>query len=391
MSSCLIRGARCLLPEGVVNSQEVRIEGGKIAEVGADLSDGGSEVIEAEGGLLTPGLIDVHTHGIGRVVFESGPDALREGLELLPRHGTTAICPTLYRIMEPSRLDDLRALSAVLDEPLPVRVPGFHLEGPFLKLPGAGASIRSGDTGLLEEILAAAPGKIAIMSISPDTEGILPVIERLRAEGILPFITHTAASFEETRAAIDAGAVHATHFYDVFPSPPATDDGVRPVGAVEAILGDRRCSVDFIADGVHVHPGAIELAVRCKGPEGVILITDSNVGAGLPPGDYDTPWGYRVRVDGRGGCRVADADHPLPGGLAGSDLTMDRGINNLLGWLELAEERVWEMGTLHPARLLGLDRKMGRIGLGMNADLVLWEGKRGAYRVVRTWVGGQSQ
>jgi len=367
---------------------DVRVEDGRVLGLGSGLAPGDSEVISGQSRLLTPGLIDVHTHGIERFVFESGPDDLREGLAVLPRYGTTALCPTLYRVMAPERLKELEALAAVLDEELPVRVPGFHLEGPFLRLPGAGALGLDGDVGLLREILAAAPGKVSIMSISPDTPGIIPVIEHLRAHGVLPFVTHTAATYEETIAAIDAGALHATHFYDVFPPPPETDAGVRPVGAVEAILADPRCTVDFIADGIHVHPGAIQLALRCKGPGGVILITDSNRGAGLEEGEYDTPWGFRIQVSPGRGVRIADPEHPLAGGLAGSALTMDQGMRNLHEWLDLPEGQVWELGTLNPARLLGLETEIGRIAPGMKADLVLWEGERGQVRVCRTWVDG---
>ena len=133
---------------------------------------------------------------------------------------------------------------------------------------------------------------------------------------------------EQTEAAIEAGARHATHFYDVFPVPEETDAGVRPVGAVEAILADSRVSVDFICDGVHVHPAAIRAAVAAKGWEKVMLITDSNIGAGLPPGEHDTPWGYRVRVAPGDAAR-----HATKGFLAGSALTMDVGMKNLLRWL----------------------------------------------------------
>ena len=100
------------------------------------------------------------------------------------------------------------------------------------------------------------------------------------------FMTHTMATVDETRRAIDAGVRHATHFYDVFPSPEETDRGVRPCGAAEVVLADERVSVDFILDGVHVEAVAVQVALRCKGPVGVCLATDANVGAGLPPGSY---------------------------------------------------------------------------------------------------------
>jgi N-acetylglucosamine-6-phosphate deacetylase len=219
------------------------------------------------------------------------------------------------------------------------------------------------------------------MSVSPEIPNILPVIERLCEQNIRVFLTHTRATPEQTLAAIDAGATHATHFYDVFPVPPETDPGVRPVGVVETVLADRRATVDFIADGVHVHPMAIRAAVAAKGYKGVTLVTDSNIGAGLPPGVYDTPWGYRVRVRDGDGARHAEKNF-----LAGSALTMDRGIANLLRWLDLPAECVWAMGTTNPARLLGL-KGLGRIEPGAAADLVLWNED---LRPVRTWVGGES-
>jgi N-acetylglucosamine-6-phosphate deacetylase len=167
----------------------------------------------------------------------------------------------------------------------------------------------------------------------------------------------------------------------VFYPPAESDPGVRPVGAVEAILADPRASVDFIADGVHVHPTAVRAAIAAKTWAGVILITDSNIGAGLPAGVYDTPWGYRVKV-----APGKAARHETKNFLAGSALTMDRGIANLLNWLKLPREQVWAMGTLNPARLLGLDRK-GRIEPGADADLVLWDADLTA---AQTWVHGIS-
>jgi N-acetylglucosamine-6-phosphate deacetylase len=267
-------------------------------------------------------------------------------------------------------------------------MPGFHMEGPFLALPGAGADTLPGDVALVDEIMAATDGRVAAMSISPETPNTLPVIERLCALGIVPFMTHTRASVAETVAAIDAGARHATHFYAVFPAPAESDPGVRPVGAVEAILADSRCTVDFIADGVHVHPTAIRAAVTTKGYRNVMLCTDSNLGAGLADGVYDSPWGFRIEVSRARAVRIhrpGGADH---GFLAGSALTMDRGIANLLAWLDLPEEQVWAMGTANPARLLGLAGK-GTLRGGADADVVLWDQSGGGLRALRTWIGGK--
>lgn len=143
-------------------------------------------------------------------------------------------------------------------------VPGFHLEGPFLALAGAGGLTLPGDVAFLNDLLEAA-GPVAAMSINPEVPGIIPVIERLVECGVRVFITHTMAMGDQTQRAIDAGDRHATHFYNVFPVPPVTEPGVRPVDGVEAILADERVTVDFICDGIHVDPVAIKSAIAAKG------------------------------------------------------------------------------------------------------------------------------
>ncbi len=387
MNDTVIHNVRALEPgEGVIAAW-VRIRQGKIAELGPrdHTPPNASESIDGGGRLLTPGLIDVHTHGLEQFFYESGAEQIVAAAQRLGQYGTTCILPTLCKSLLAQGLGDLERLAAALPQSEYACMPGFHLEGPFLALPGAGAWTVPGDLGLLEELWAAAGGKICAMSISPETPNILPVIERMCALGIVPFVTHTRATLEQTQAAIDAGARHATHFYDVFPLPDETDPGVRPVGAVEAILADPRCTVDFIADGVHVPPTAVRATLAAKSFRNVMLVTDSNVGAGLPPGHYDTLMGEIVTGDA---ARLHRPGMPLHGGLAGSTLTMDRGIANLLAWLDLPEEQVWAMGTSNVARLLGLADK-GTLRVGADADLVLWEQNAGRPRALRTWVGGR--
>jgi N-acetylglucosamine-6-phosphate deacetylase len=356
-----IANVRVVIPGEQIATGSVQLAAGKIAGIRRHPVAGNPP-------LLTPGLIDLHTHGIGHTLYEQGITGMTE----LARFGTTCVLPTLYRVMNRQSLPQL----AKLNEQLPAGMPGFHLEGPFLALPGAGAATVPGDLELLDELLKF---KVRAMSVSPDTPNILPVIRRLREQGVTVFLTHTRASAEQTEAAIAAGATHATHFYDVFPIPAETEPGVRQVGAVEAILADKNVSVDFIADGVHVHPLAIKCALAAKGWAGVVLITDSNIGAGLPAGVHETPWGFKVRV-GDAARNVND------GTLAGSALTMNVGMKNLLKWLpQLPAEQVWAMGTLNPARVVGLERK-GRMEVGADADLVLWDAE---LNPVKTWIGGE--
>lgn len=391
MSSVYICNARLVRPGIGISEGGLLCSGGKIAAINPSPHQlaKGCECIDAEGALLTPGLIDIHTHGIHEFSYERDPQDLVEGTALLGRYGTTCVLPTLYRIFDGKSLGKLEQLAEALSAVEGVNVPGFHLEGPFLAIPGAGAATVPGDLGLLEELLSAAKGQVRAMSVSPDCPNVIPVIERLRENDVAVFLTHTRATVAESQAAIDAGARHATHFYDVFPAPPEKEPGVRPVGVVETVLADPRCTVDFICDGVHVDPMAIRLALAAKRWPGVIAITDSNVGAGKADGIYATPWGYSVKVRQLDAVRVHDATHPLNGLLAGSSLTMDRAITNLLEWLDLPAYQIWAMGTCNPAGVVGLTNK-GLLRVGADADLVLWEEIAGRLRPVRTWVGGVS-
>lgn len=390
-ASFCIDDARVVVPGQEVVRGGLRVTDGRIAAFGPAVRAAAGEArIAAGGALLTPGLIDVHTHGLHHVRYDAGPADLRQGAASLGAYGCTCAYPTLIGKADKAFLELLSETCAGLDGadgPNGACMPGLHLEGPFLAFTGAGCTLVPGDVGMLREILAAGQGRIATMSISPDAENILPVIEVLVAAGIRVFITHTGATLAQTQKAIDAGARHATHFYDVFYPQPETDLGVRPVACVEAILADRRVTVDIITDGVHVDPTAVRMSLYAKGWENLMMITDSNVGAGLPPGEYDTPWGFRIYAHPAKAARII-GDHPFAGALAGSALTSNVGMANLLSWFgdELEEARIWAMGTSNPARLMGLENK-GAIRVGADADLVLWQQESLIPRL--TWVGGR--
>ncbi len=386
--SFCIENALLVLPEQGLVRGGLRVVGERLAALGPGVCASASdERFEAHGRRLSAGLIDVHTHGVQHYRYEAGVAELAQAAAALAAYGCTCAYPTLIGSAAPAFLELLAATCRALDGVTGVCLPGVHVEGPFLAFTGAGCTLVPGDLGLLREILAAGGGRVAAMSISPEVANIIPVIEALVAADVRVFMTHTGATLAQTQKAIDAGARHATHFYDVFYPQPETDLGVRAVACVEAILADRRVSVDFIADGVHVEPTAVRLGLYAKGWEKVVLITDSNVGAGLPAGEYDTPWGFRIYAHPERAARIIGA-HPLAGALAGSALTMNRGMANLLAWFaeELPAERVWAMGTANPARLMGLSAK-GVLRVGADADLVLWQD--GAPPTPhRTWVAG---
>ena len=378
----VIRNVRIVESGKGISSGDILIENERIAEIGSIpvTNPGRVKELDGRGRLLTPGLIDLHTHGILNHFYAEGREDLLLGGKALAQFGVTTVLPTIVPQVEPGWLDKIAEICAALDDVQGVNMPGLHLEGPFMAIKGTAAATLEGDLEMLKDILAACGGRLRAMSLSPENPQIIPVVEMLRANGVTVFLTHTRASVEQTESAIAAGATHATHFYDVFYSPPETDIGVRPVGAVEAILADRTVSVDFIADGIHVHPAAIKAAVAAKGYRGVTLITDSIVGAGLPPGRYDTPWGFQVQLAEGDAPRTVGGNH-----LAGSSLTMNQGMRNLLSWLDLPPEQVWAMGTSNPADVVGLEG-VGRLHVGDWADLVLWDDD---LRPAQTWVRGE--
>jgi N-acetylglucosamine-6-phosphate deacetylase len=382
MPSLLIRNVRAVNPGVGIVAGDVLVRDDAIIATGNISADEsrGAKIIEGGGRLLTPGLIDVHTHGIGQSLYTT-VDGLRRGARELGRFGVTTVFPTIVPQIKPGWIEELGALANALPTIREAHMPGLHIEGPFMAIGGAACPTLPGDLRMLEQIISSCGPGLSIMSVSPDQENIIPVIRRLREKQIVTFLTHTRATVDQAEAAVAAGATHATHFYDVFYSPAEYEPGVRPVGIVEVMLGDPRATVDFIADGVHVHPAAIRAAVAAKTFRGVVLITDSNIGAGLPEGVYDTPWGFQVRVSEKTAAR-----HATKNSLAGSALTMNRGMANLLQWLPLPPEQVWAMGTLNPARITGLERK-GRLEAGADADLVLWNDD---LTPAQTWVAGQT-
>ena len=388
MERVVIENVRAMQPGVGRIGSSVLVEEGKIAAVDSVNPKGGGERFDGGGRLLTPGLIDVHTHGICGHRYDS-PDTIPEASLELTRFGTTTVVCTLSGRLAPDLLDRLARVAARASQATGARMEMLHLEGPFLALPGAGGEGIAGDVALLEDILSACNGRAKAMSVSPDQDGIIPVIERLVERGVRPFITHTRADVEQTKRAIDAGARHATHFYDVFYPPAETDPGVRPVGSVETILADPRCTVDFVCDGVHAHPMAVACSLAAKSYAGVALITDANSGAGLPPGVYEEGWrDRRIEVLAEGGCRIHAPGTPQHGFLAGSCLTMDAGIRNLMRWFDLPDEQVWAMGTSVPARVLGLSDR-GTLDPGSHADLVLWDDTDDRPHARCTWVGGR--
>ncbi|MEN8254486.1 MAG: N-acetylglucosamine-6-phosphate deacetylase [Verrucomicrobiota bacterium] len=389
MEKTIIRHASVVLAEQVLADHQVRLCDGKIVSVVPDTSVtpiNETHVVDAQGSYLVPGFIDLHTHGVHEYLIDNGSEDLARMCEILPQYGVTGFLPTVCPRPKGADSEFLATLSTV--ESKGATMLGFHLEGPFLTITGAlpEEALGANDLERVKALVAAAAPYPAVFSISPDFEGIGDLLPLMTANETPVFITHTKADVKQTQAAIDGGARHATHFYDVFYAPDEMDGGVRPCGAVEAILADGRVSVDFILDGEHVDPVAIEMALQCKGAGGVCLITDSNIGAGLPPARY----GFgkdEVEIKYPGGPARMTENSRFPCGLAGSGLTMDRVVRNAVEMLGVDLPQAIRMVSGNPAKVLGLQDQKGKIAEGYDADLVLLNRD---LEVEQTWVGGKS-
>jgi len=322
--------------------------------------------------IVSPGLIDLQING--GFGFEVGDDlaSLRGLCAALPATGVTAFLPTLVTRTPDDYRRARRAFSDLGYAP-GARALGLHLEGPFLSSARSGAHrrelIMDPDQALVDELVSG--GDVRLMTLAPERPGALALIGRLREHGIVVSLGHTDATFDQFVAGIDAGATMTTHLFSAM-----SPFHHRAPGAVGAALTDERLVAGLIADGVHAHYAALNLALRAKGPDGIALITDAVAAAGRGPGTYALA-GDTIVSDGAA-ARLSD------GTLAGSTLTMDRAVRTMLTFTGARLEDALTMATQTPARLLGLPR-LGRLAVGCDADLVLWDN---ALEVAQTIVQG---
>ncbi len=354
-----------LLVDGELVPGVAIVEGGQIARVlrrprRAELPE---RVLEAE--IVAPGFVDLQLNGaFGVDVATGGAEALRILRRRLPETGVTAFVATLLSSTDEVIVRVAADVETVATEEGGARLLGLHLEGPLLSPRRAGVHPRA-----VIEAARAVASPARIVTLAPERPGALDVIRELGARGVVVSLGHTDATHEELVAGADAGATMVTHLFNAM-----SPFSHRAPGAVGAALVDDRLTVGLIADGVHVHPAALRLAVRAKGVERVALVTDAIAAAGMPAGEH-TLAGLRVLAD--------DVTARLPDGtLAGSVLTMDAAVRNMVTLAGVSPADALRMASEIPARLLGRDARLTR---GSAADLVLLDA---SLHVVATLVAG---
>ncbi len=343
---------------------DILLEDGKISRVAKKLDVQADNYVDATGKNWTafPGFIDIHIHGAaGFDVMDATLEALSGLAAALPKEGTTSFLATTMTQTENAISAALQNIHEFEAQEGQAQMLGVHLEGPFISRKRAGAQpiehIIEPSLALFQKWQKLSGDHIRVVTVAPETTNGSKFIKELAEEGVIASIGHSDATFEEVQTAVACGAKHVTHLYNQM-SPLHH----RNPGVVGAALLEDALSVEVIADFIHSHPSAVELAFRQKRADRFILITDAMRAKGLPPGVYDLG-GQDVQVTGKD-ARLAD------GTLAGSILTMEKAVQNIKSILNCSLNELVAITSANAATALGLSTK-AKLKAGMDADVTI--------------------
>ena len=369
--------ATLVLRDGLVSDSAVRVENGKITEIGRRGTLTAQKTVDCGGLCLAPGFIDIHVHGGGGHDFmDATTDACVGAMTAHMKHGTTTIVPTSLTAEDEELEAFFKSVKQVRNsddaKKLPF-IPGTHLEGPYVALSQAGAQdpkyIQSPTPESWRKLMRLADGEILIWTVAPELDGALDIARELRKEGVLFSAGHSSAKYDDAVAALEAGYTMATHLYSSM-STIIREQGYRVPGLLEAAMLHDAYTVEVIADGKHLPKSLLQLIYKTKTKERICLITDAMRGAGMPDGDYLLGSLSKGQL-----VSVFDGIAHMPDGVAfaGSVCTTDRLARTMWKTAGVPLPDVIRMMTYNPAREIGIADRKGTIGPGMDADLVLFD------------------
>ncbi|EFU42469.1 N-acetylglucosamine-6-phosphate deacetylase [Paenibacillus vortex V453] len=376
-----------LTPRGIRTDGVLAIQGeniayaGDVSELPASLKQAAAEVIHQSDGYIVPGFIDIHVHGgNGEDFMDATKDVLDQITSFHSSQGTTAMLATTMTAPKEAIDRVLKEVSDYRNQGMSyTRLEGVHLEGPFIspKWPGAQnpEHIVHANISWLEEWVSQYPGLVRQVTLAPEREGALEAISWLDQHEIVAALGHTDATYEEVEAAVEAGLSHGVHTFNAM-----TGLHHRKPGVVGAMLSDDRLSCEIIADGIHVHPAAIRILARMKQDGNLILITDAMSATGMPDGEY-TLGDLPVVVE-KG---IATLKHNRDS-LAGSTLTMIKGFQLLVREVGLSIEQASTIGSMNPARKIGIADRTGSLEAGKLADILVLSSD---LELQGVWIQGQ--
>ncbi|WP_062354198.1 N-acetylglucosamine-6-phosphate deacetylase [Pseudoxanthomonas mexicana] len=369
--------ARVLTPDGFVEGLAVLMQDGLIVDlIAVEALPADAVRQDLQGASLVPGFIDAQVNGGGGALFnnDTSVDAIRTIAEAHRRFGTTGLLPTLISDDAEVMARAVEATRAAIEAAVP-GVLGIHLEGPYIAPARKGthnaAKFRVPDDGEVAMATSLDNG-VTLLTLAPE-QVPADTIRVMVARGAIVVAGHTAATYEQIRAGIDAGVSGFTHLYNAM----SPLQGREP-GAVGAALEDDGCWCGVIVDGVHVHPASLRVALAAKPRGKVFLVTDAMPMVGSDDPSFDLYGETITAVDGV----VRNA----AGSLAGSALDMATAVRNSVHLVGLPLEEAARMASTYPAEFLGLGDTYGRIVPGWRADLVALDSD---LQVVGTWIGGE--
>jgi len=376
----IIKNARLILPDKILDQGYIVISDGIISQIGK--GDFGvyydsDIIIDAKGNYVSPGFIDMHTHGAGGHDFmDNTVEAYLGAAHTHAKYGTTSLVPTTLT----STTEELLKTFSVYEQAKELNTNGadllgLHLEGPYFAYNQKGAQdpkyLRNPEPEEYNEILAKGGKHIIRWSIAPELEGALKLGDLLQSKGILASLGHTDALYEEVQEAYKHGFTHVTHLYSCMSSI-TRRNAYRYAGAIEAAYMIDDMSVEIIADGIHLPKALLQYVYKFKPLKTIALCTDSMRAAGMPDGEYilgSKDKGQRVIVED-GVAKLPDRS-----AFAGSVATADRLVRTMIEIAEVPLFDAIKMITQNPARILGISKTKGSLETGKDADIVIFDSK----------------
>ena len=382
-----ITNGKILTPYRFIRNHAVWVEGKTIVAIEPDnLAFDGAEVIDAGGRYITPGFVDMHTHGAGGHDFMDGTvEAFLGATEMHARHGTTALVPTTLT----SDMEELHHTLSVFREASALNVKGsvmlgIHLEGPYFSLKQSGAQdpkyIHDPDPAEYEPIVENYKDIIR-WSAAPELKGAMEFGRFMTRHGILPSIAHTDAIYEDVIEAFENGFTHMTHLYSAM-SGVTRRNAFRFAGVIESAFLIDEMTVEIIADGIHLPQSLLQLIYKTKGASRTALVTDSMRAAGMPGGTSilgSLKGGQEIIVED-GVAKMPDRK-----AFAGSVATADRLVRTMVSLAGVNLQETIQMITSTPARICGVYNQRGSIAVGKLADLVIFDDQ---IRIHKTIING---
>ncbi|MDR2535272.1 MAG: N-acetylglucosamine-6-phosphate deacetylase [Treponema sp.] len=382
MSSICLHNGTVMTGFASMEHCAVLVEGGTVADVFSQKRfekkrfDSDVRIIDVQGAYIAPGFIDTHIHGFGGYgTDDASADSMMEMSRLLSQYGVTAFNPTLYPGESGNMLEAVAQVASAMGREPGSRIMGLHLEGPFLSPDRLGVqkaeTLKPVDIDFMERLWQASGGRIVNMTVAPEIKGMRELALYCIKKGIILQAGHTDAQYEHMVEGMQAGILHATHLFNAM----SKLDHRNP-NAVGAVLIHTEMSCEIIADGYHVHPDLFKLLLRDKPIDKIVLVTDALKPTEQSQGPF---FANGEEVVFRDGVFHRKTDNVI----AGSSLTMIRGIKNLLSVGFGLEDAVKTSG-FNPAQVMRYARK-GAIIPGRDADLTVFDRE---FKVLAVMVGG---